>query len=74
MKSLHLIILSILLTIATACTMPVERAVGDWHGTMTTPAGDLTIAVRISHKDGALAGAMESVDQAPGELIPITIT
>ncbi|MBI1213555.1 MAG: alpha/beta fold hydrolase, partial [Alphaproteobacteria bacterium] len=49
-------------------------AVGDWHGTITTPSGDLAVVVRIAHKDGALAGSLESVDQAPGELIPLTIT
>jgi pimeloyl-ACP methyl ester carboxylesterase len=74
MKSLHALALSLLLTFAAACTAPTERAVGDWHGTMTTPAGELSLVVRISHKGGALAGDMESIDQAPGELIPITIT
>lgn len=74
MKPLHAILLSLLLTLIAACTLPAERAVGDWHGTMTTPQGNLSIAVRISYKDGALAGDMESIDQAPGELIPITIT
>src|SRR5258706_10286195 len=71
MKSLQAIIASILLAVAAGCTAP---AVGDWHGTMTTPQGDLTVAVRISYKNGALAGDLESVDQAPGQLIPITIT
>jgi pimeloyl-ACP methyl ester carboxylesterase len=74
MKPLHAILLSFLLTLITACSPPAERAVGDWHGTMTTPQGDLTVAVRISYKNGALAGDLESVDQAPGQLIPITIT
>src|SRR5438105_367120 len=48
MKPLHAILLSLLLTLVTACSPPAERAVGDWHGTMTTPQGDLTVAVRIS--------------------------
>ena len=74
MKSLHALILTILLAFAAACTPPAERAVGDWHGTMTTPAGELSIVVRITHNAAGLAGEMESIDQAPGQRIPLTVT
>jgi len=74
MKSLQMFLVTVLLLIVAACDAPADRAVGDWHGTMTTPMGDLTVVVHISRKAGALTGDLESVDQAPGQLMPITIT
>lgn len=75
MKSLQIFLVAVLLALtATACMPSADRAVGDWHGTMTTPMGDMTVVVRISRKNNVLTGDLESVDQAPGERLPITIT
>ncbi len=45
---------------------------GDWHGTLTTPRGQLRMQLTIrAGEDGALAGELESIDQAPGQKIPV---
>lgn len=46
---------------------------GDWHGTLVTPRGNLTLVVTIARgADGALKAELESPDQAPGSKIPAT--
>ena len=63
---------------ALACGTPVSAqtapdAVGDWHGSLTTPAGTLTLILTVTQDDtGALAAELESPDQAPGQKIPVT--
>ena len=45
---------------------------GDWHGTLTTPRGELRMLLTIrAGADGALTAELESVDQAPGQKIPV---
>lgn len=46
---------------------------GDWHGTLTTPGGPLHLVLTIrAAADGALSAELESIDQAPGQKIPVT--
>jgi len=43
--------------------------VGDWSGALKTPRGDLALIVHITQgSGGALAAALESPDQGPGEM------
>jgi hypothetical protein len=42
------------------------EAAGDWHGTLSTPAGDLRIGLSLNRDtSGALVGTMTSPDQTP---------
>lgn len=42
--------------------------IGSWHGVVQTPMGKLTLVFRFRvGADSAIAGDMESVDQAPGQ-------
>jgi dienelactone hydrolase len=54
---------------------PVEaqsRAAGDWHGALTTPGGRLMLVFRIQvAPDGSYTGDLESVNQNPGQRIPL---
>jgi pimeloyl-ACP methyl ester carboxylesterase len=46
---------------------------GEWHGTLATPTGALTILLFVTRApDGALKAELESPDQAPGQRIPVT--
>ena len=50
-----------------------ENWAGDWHGTLATPGGGLRLVLTISAgADGALTAELESIDQAPGQKIPVT--
>ena len=45
---------------------------GDWHGTLLTPRGQLRMLLTIrAGENGALTAELESVDQAPGQKIPV---
>lgn len=49
-----------------------ESWTGDWHGTLTTPIGALRLLLTIRQgAEGALTAEVESVDQAPGQKIPV---
>jgi pimeloyl-ACP methyl ester carboxylesterase len=46
---------------------------GDWLGTLTTPTGPLRLKVHASvADDGSMTGTLESLDQAPGQRIPMS--
>ena len=49
-----------------------ENAQGSWNGQLDTPAGKLTLLVHLqANQDAGLSGDLESVDQAPGQKIPL---
>jgi pimeloyl-ACP methyl ester carboxylesterase len=48
-----------------------EGATGHWHGVIDTPRGPLRLAFTLTSTATGLAGVMESVDQAPGQQIPL---
>jgi len=49
-----------------------ERAVGQWNGQIETPVGKLTLLVNIRESANAgFSGDLESIDQAPGQKIPL---
>lgn len=81
---MHRVLAAILACLVLAQALPAEqaqqdepaqnaqRAVGDWHGELSTPAGQITVVVRIeADEDGRLTGTLESVDQAPGRRISL---
>ncbi len=74
MRTLFAVVLALLLTFTAPSAQADARALGEWHGILSTPGGDLTIIVRISERAGGFTGTMESVDQAPGQFIPLVIT
>ena len=48
-------------------------ALGHWHGSVQIPSGSMALELNIYRSEpGALAATLESVDQAPGELIPVS--
>lgn len=48
------------------------EVVGDWHGVLGTPQGELLLVVTIvPGDDGELSGGLESPGQAPGQRIPL---
>lgn len=55
---------------APALAQPPQGWTGDWHGTLSTPRGQLRILLTIgAGPDGTLTGQLESIDQAPGTKI-----
>ncbi|UYV12529.1 MAG: lysophospholipase [Phycisphaera sp.] len=63
----------LLVLLALAIPAHAQETEGDWHGILETPMGSLTLIIRITADNtGTLAGTLESPDQAPGALMPLT--
>lgn len=63
-----------LAALVTAGTVPVaaqHRAAGAWHGVLATPAGRVTLVVRIEESAGGWAGELESIDEIPARTFPL---
>lgn len=54
-----------------AASAAPESIDGDWHGTASTPQGDLVLIVRFHSDSNGQHGTLESPHQAPGQLIPL---
>jgi len=68
---------SLILAAALALAVPLahadDRLIGDWHGFLRTPVGQITLALRVTHDaDGSLVGTVESIEQAPGQTLPVS--
>lgn len=62
----------LLLCAATARAQVPDHVLGDWHGVLDTPQGELTLIVSITlGDDGELSAELESRTQAPGQKIPL---
>ena len=48
------------------------RALGEWYGALATPSGRLTVLFRFQQSGDSVSGSLESIDQAPGQLIPLS--
>ena len=57
--SITVLVLGALLIFLASCTA-APRAVGDWHGTIVTPQGELTVVVHIAEKAGGFTGELDS--------------
>ncbi|MCR9267447.1 MAG: alpha/beta hydrolase, partial [Alphaproteobacteria bacterium] len=57
----------------TAPALADDHLAGDWLGTLSTPNGALRLMVHaIETGDGGLTATLESLDQAPGQRIPMS--
>lgn len=64
--------LIVLVTLLASAQSTPDRS-GAWLATLETPGGDLRLQVTVSiDDDGAQTAVLESLDQAPGQLIPIS--
>ncbi|WP_430432184.1 alpha/beta hydrolase family protein [Oceanicaulis sp.] len=62
----------LLVTILASGQSPTDRS-GAWLATLETPGGNLRLQVTVSiDDDGAQTAVLESLDQAPGQLIPVS--
>ena len=63
---------AVLLLASNGSALAQPNLAGDWHGVLATPIGKLNL---LAHFDdagsGAWRGYLESVDQAPGQKIPV---
>ncbi len=52
---------------------PAKNALAHWHGSLQTPGGSMALELNIYQPaTGPIAATLESIDQAPGQLIPIS--
>lgn len=57
----------------TAATAEAPTPTGDWIGIIKTPQGEMRLLLTITEgKEKSLTAVLESVDQAPGQKIPVT--
>ena len=45
---------------------------GAWNGALTTPGGTMRLVIEIETDDALMTGTLESIDQAPGQKIPLS--
>lgn len=45
---------------------------GDWLGVLEVPGGNLRLLITVESTDDGFTGVLESLDQAPGQKIPLT--
>lgn len=58
---------------ATAAQLAAPTLAGKWHATMQTAAGSYALELSVKRDaQGGLTASLESVDQAPGEAIPVS--
>jgi pimeloyl-ACP methyl ester carboxylesterase len=61
------------MTSASSAGVVPSPIVGKWHGNLHIVGGTFALELSIEqHADGTLSGELESVDQAPGKLIPLS--
>jgi len=73
MHRLFSLILAAALALAVPHAHADDRLIGDWHGFLRTPVGQITLALSVSQNaDGSLAGTVESIEQAPGQTLPVS--
>ncbi|MAC90604.1 alpha/beta fold hydrolase [Maricaulis sp.] len=68
------LLLALVMTLAQASAddSPNAPPSGDWLGILSTPGGELRLLITATEQpDGSHRGELESLDQAPGQKIPI---
>lgn len=72
-RIMHAVALAPVAVAAPLAAQEVPEIAGDWHGAVSTPAGDLMLVATIERgESGELSGTLESRDQAPGQTIGMT--
>lgn len=67
------VILPVLLSFLLSLPALAQAASQDWIGTLETPAGSMRLLIKVSdNEDGSQTAFLESLDQAPGQNIPVT--
>ncbi|MBO6797839.1 alpha/beta fold hydrolase [Maricaulis sp.] len=72
---LHLtrVLLPLILSALISLPALAQEATRNWIGTLDTPAGSLRLLLKVSEdQDGNQTAFLESLDQAPGQNIPVT--
>ena len=71
-----LLALAAMLAVAMAAPASAQGApdiVGDWHGTIPSPQGDVVLVIHVTRgEDGALSAKVENYTQNPGNMADIT--
>lgn len=68
-----LVLTSVFLLAWSPSALAQSDRTGDWIGTLQTPAGGLRLLVTIeASPEGELSAVLESLDQAPGQKIPVS--
>lgn len=59
--------------VSAAAAAPAPRLAGQWHAMLQTAAGSYALELSVRQDaQGVLTASLESVDQAPGEAIPVS--
>ncbi|MFY0637449.1 alpha/beta hydrolase family protein [Maricaulis maris] len=67
------LLIALLMPITQASADDTATPSGDWLGVLATPGGELRLLVTASEQDdGSYRGELESLDQAPGQKIPMS--
>lgn len=67
------LLLPALLSILISLPALAQASTQHWIGTLDTPAGSMRLLIKVSEaEDGSQTAFLESLDQAPGQNIPVT--
>lgn len=67
------VLLPLIVTVLISLPALAQEATRNWIGALDTPAGSLRLLLKVSEdQDGNQTAFLESLDQAPGQNIPVT--
>lgn len=73
-RSWFVAVILIALSCITSAQAQAQDMSGAWHGTLQTTAGRYGLELLLQRRsDGTLSATIESIDQAPGEKIPVDV-
>lgn len=73
-RSWFIAVLIIMVSCITAVQAQTQDVSGAWHGTLQTSSGRYGLELLLQRRtDGTLSATLESIDQAPGEQIPVDV-
>ncbi len=74
-RSWFVVVITVALSCITVVQAQTQDVSGAWHGTLQTTTGRYGLELLIQRRsDGTLSATLESIDQAPGEKIPVDVT
>ncbi len=72
MRWIRWAVVCLLATVGAAEAQSPDRVLGDWHGALNTPQGELVLLIGVTRTEsGELSAELEVPAQAPGRKIPI---